>query len=183
MAEVKGAAFRSIPNFVKSYGEETYQKWFNALPPESQEIYGKPILATNWYSMKFATFEPINIILEICMDNDQNRMEELGKGVANDMFTGVYKTFLKLGSIEFAMGKFSLIMKTIFRPVKAETVENKDKKVIVRVSGVEEFDKNMTIMGMGFLKEMIRLSGGNNPSAKFNKCEFEGDAYSEWEVT
>ena len=56
---IKGTAIAVMPKFiVQRFGEVGYQRWLEALPPESQQLFESEIMASHWYPLQTACTVP-----------------------------------------------------------------------------------------------------------------------------
>jgi hypothetical protein len=123
MMEAKGLRFKDVPQVIKfMFGEENYQKWFDALPQKSKDIFGSKIKPSAWYSFRYAQRESDLIVLKLFYNNDASMMKEFGSGVSEAIFTGIYKMFIKFGSPGFIISQASSMASTMIRPSKLEIV-------------------------------------------------------------
>jgi len=61
----------------------------------------------------------------------------MGHFSALDAFKGVYKVFTRIASIDFVLKKTANIFATYYRPRKMEVAERDDRRIILRMTGID----------------------------------------------
>ncbi|MFC1678199.1 hypothetical protein ACFLZ9_00500 [Patescibacteria group bacterium] len=184
MMEVKGSAIKNVAGYVKdTFGEAEYQRWLNSLPEESRKIYSSQILVGTWYPYRFANAEPLKKIVELFLDNDPVRAQEIGYYSADKNLTGLYKTFIKMGSVSFMMSKASYMLGTFFRPCQVETVDTDKNHITIRFKEFPEMDNIMENNMLGGMIRSLEVSGCKNVKMVIASSITKGDPYSEFKAS
>jgi hypothetical protein len=184
MMEVKGSTIKDMPQYIKDkYGEEKYQKWFNSLSDEAKEVFGKSILASNWYPLRTSQKEAEEKILELFHGSDPKISKELSMEMTKRTFSGVYKVFIKMGSPSFFVNRIVSSSSSIIRPTKMEVIENSADHAIVRLTEFPEIYESFEYVLEGMFQATIELSGGKNVVVKKNSSMAKGDQYTEFVCT
>ncbi|MFC1678515.1 hypothetical protein ACFLZ9_02120 [Patescibacteria group bacterium] len=184
MMESKGVGIKDVPKVIKEiFGEENYQKWFDALPQESKDIYGNKIKIVTWYPFKYAQFEPDRVILKLFYKGDVVKMKDYGKAVAKAIFTGVYKFFIRVGKPGFLIAQAGSMASTMMRPVKMEVVDKQEKRVVVRYTEFPDMYESYEYKSAGVMQQILEMSGGKNVNVVLNSSIAKGDQYTEFTCT
>jgi hypothetical protein len=188
MTEIKGGIIKPYPTFIKdTFGEEAFNKWLEALPQESQDIYRKPILSSVWYPLKWASEEPMYKTIEMFYGGDVTKAVELGRYTADQAFKGVYKFLLKLfpkvasSSVADLTAQFQKTLSTFIRPVKVEGTGDKDHNNL-RILEFPEINEALEYSLKGSLERSTELLLGKKPEIKITKSMARGDEYTEYDV-
>jgi len=170
--ETKGAGF----------GEEACQKWLTALPEASQKIYRGQILPSLWYNLHDAMAVPQNKLIEMFYHGDAKQARVLGRWLADQQLSGIYKLFVKMGSPQYIISKAKSVMSTFYRPAALEAVETSKTHFIFRVTEFSEFFEILEEQIAGWCERALELSGGQNGTVVINTSIAKGDAYTEYEL-
>ena len=182
--KVKGSAVATIPIFIKErFGEEGYQKWLNALPPDTQTIYSDKILPTSWYPLKQVLMEPTKKLCEIFYGGGMKGAWESGRFSAEQGLKGVYKMFIKLGSVHFLIKKASTILPTYFDPSHIDILELGEKNALLHITKFEEADPTIDNRIGGWIERALEISGCKNIRVSIRKSLAKGDPVTELHLT
>ncbi len=83
---------------------------------------------------------------------------------------------------EFLTQSISLF-KLYYHPGDMEVVEHEQGRAVLRLVGFEARTPLFCRRQTGGLTKAIELAGGEHPATRHVRCELEGDAYCEWELT
>jgi len=119
--QVKGTVIVFLPTFMKEkFGAAKYEEWKAALPPKSQAIYNKQILASAWYPLEDAFNVPLSKICEMFYNNNPKEVWNIGRYSADFGLKGVYKILIRLGSPEALAKRASSVIEKYYQPSKIE---------------------------------------------------------------
>lgn len=181
--KVKGSAVTTLPLFIKeTFGEEAFQKWLEALSPEAKDTYSVPILTTNWYPLKTILSEPTQKICELFYNGNIKGAWESGRFSAEHGLRGVYKVFIKFGSVHFLIKKASTILPSYYEPSSIEVIEFGDKKSIVHITKFEDADKTIDQRIGGWMERALEISGCKNVKVDITKSITKGDPITEFKL-
>jgi hypothetical protein len=182
--KVKGSAIETLPLFVKEkFGNGGYQKWFEALSPETQKTYQNKILTSAWYPLKQAFLEPTQKICELFYSGDLKGAWENGRYSAEKGLKGVYKMFIKIGSVHFLIKKASTILPTYYDPSHIDIIELKDKSAVLHITRFEEADVIIDNRIGGWVERALEINGCKAVDVKILKSLAKGDAVTELSAT
>jgi len=181
---VKGTAVTTIPLFIKSkFGEVAYNKWLNALAPASQKIFTTGVLVSSWYPLDDALIHSTLKICELFYSGNLNGAVDQGRFSAEHALKGIYKLFVKLGSVDFIIAKASSILPTYYAGSAMSVVHKGDKTTTVRIT---RFDGIHTVIEhriKGWIERALEISGANNPRAKIASSMAAGAPVTDFVIT
>jgi hypothetical protein len=178
--KVKGSAIETLPLFVKDkFGDGGYQKWFEALSPEAQEIYHKKILASAWYPLRQTFLEPTIKICELFYSGSLKGAWENGRYSAEKGLRGVYKMFIRIGSVHFLIKKASTILPTYYEPSHIDIIELNDKSAVLHITQFEEADVVIDNRIGGWVERALEINGCKIADVKILKSLAKGDPVTE----
>jgi hypothetical protein len=120
--QVNGTAVETVPLFIRNkFGEQGFQKWLQALSPESRKTFETKILSPLWYPLKETLIEPTMKLCELFYNGRLDGAAAQGRYSAEHALKGVYRLFVRLTSPETLVTKKSTIMPTYYQPSSMET--------------------------------------------------------------
>jgi hypothetical protein len=187
MMEVKGGTMKNIVPFIKdTFGEEAYEKWLNALPQESKDIFTNTILSSVWYPYKWGTQVPQAKIIELFYNGDVTKGSELGRYSTEKSLKGLYRVFLKLLSSvspsagTSIVGKIQQTLSAFMRPIKVEMGEGDNSNF--RIVEYPEIDEIAEYSMAASFEKTLEIMNGKKPVVKIIKSMAKGDEYTEFEI-
>ena len=181
--KVKGSAVATLPVFVKEKsGEEGFQKWLAALSPEAQEIYKNNILTTGWFPLKQALSEPTKKICDLFYNGNMKGAWESGRFSAEQGLKGVYKVFIKLGSVAFITKKASSILPTYYNPSEMKVVDLQSNSAVVHITKFEEPNEVIDNRIGGWMEKALELSGCKTIKISITKSLAKGAPHTEFQL-
>ncbi|MBN2348401.1 MAG: hypothetical protein JXJ22_06165 [Bacteroidales bacterium] len=179
--EIKGSAVKSIPEFVKQNYPGQFDKWLSLLPESSKEIFEKPVLPSNWYSLNDAAVVPTQALAEALFDNNgKEGAWQSGRYSAEAALTGVYKFFVRAASPHFIIGKASKIFSTYYRPCDMHVLNKLDNTVTLHITDFEEPNELIEFRIAGWMEKALEISGSKNVQVQITKSLTKGDEVSEY---
>ncbi len=185
--EVKGTALNTTNEFVKNKFGNRYNEWFNSLPPDSKKIFGRTILSCEWYSMNYALVVPTQKICDIFYNGSNRGAWEASRFNAECSLRGVYKMFIRFGSVEFLLKQASRIFSTYFRPSELKLTEIHNNTAIVRILDFPEPNNIIEMCIGGWIERALEISGCTEVKVKITNSLTKGDPFTEylmeWQLT
>lgn len=181
MTKVKGAAIKTLPLFIKEkFGQEQYDRWFEALSEQAKETYSSIILAGSWYSVQTAIVEPTLLIAEMFYGGDIIKAaKESGAFSAEYALKGIYKAFVKVSSIHFLIKKGSSIFSTFFDPAYLEVSEEKKNKMTVQIKDFPDINEVIEYRILGWMEKGLEIGGCKGVSSEKLKSITNGSDVTE----
>jgi hypothetical protein len=178
--QVKGTAVRTTRDFVKTNFPGSYEKWLNALTPESKKIFTSMLDATAWYPYKEGYLIPVGKIMQICYNNDiKTGGDQLGSWSAEVSLKGFYKVFLMIASPQFLLQRATKIFTTFYEPSEIEASIIGSNDAIMRIIRFEDIDESIEYRIAGWIRKALELANCREPSYKITKALSKGEDSTE----
>jgi hypothetical protein len=178
--KVKGSAIETLPIFIKDeFGDDNYEKWLSSLSSEAREVYKSRINTSAWYPLKQTLLEPTKKICELFYKGNIKGAWESGRFSAEKGLKGVYKMFIKFGSVQFLLKKASTILPTYFDPSHIDILEMEDKNALLHITQFEDADIVVDNRIGGWVERALEISGCNNIKVDIRKSLAKGDPVTE----
>jgi hypothetical protein len=182
--DVKGTAVEMTMLFVRDrFGEEGYQKWLAALPPESREIVVGKILPSGWYPLEAAYVMPTRLVCDLYFGSTKRGAFEVGRYSAQRALTGIYKMFVKIGSPAWLMERGSKVFETYYRPSRCVVTDRKDGSCRMVISEIEDKSGYVENRIAGWADAAIEIHGYKTRKVAVVKSISTGDPQTELELT
>jgi hypothetical protein len=104
------------------------------------------------------------------------------EAVIERQLRGIYKAFVKLGSLEFVVKRIAGVHATYFQGVPIDVQLQENNHALVKYTG---FERQHRIMGsgiVGFFKKALEISGAKDVVIYFFTPIEEGKGYSELSI-
>jgi hypothetical protein len=155
MLKTKGTDIVIIRKVLKT--EKKADLFIRKLSPELREVYNR-IITSTWYSVEHAT-KLFDAAAEVFFPDEPDQFQSLGKMMAHETFSGVYRIFLKIPTLHFILQRVSNVWKMYFNCGKAR-VEKKGKcKLLFIVEQFPEMPRNMRKICEGYFAEVLDIVG------------------------
>ncbi len=182
--ETKGAAIASIPEFVKTrFGEDGLRSWLRSLPRLSHDVYAFPINLNVWYPLVPIMSVPTRVICDLFYRGDISGASEAGRFSADFALHGIYRIFVKIGSIDSLIKRASVILPTYYRPSSIEVVESQKNRVVLRIVRFYELDAIVERRITGWIQRAVEIAGGVSAETAVTCSLTEGAKYTEILIT
>jgi hypothetical protein len=182
--QVKGTAVETIPMFIKSkFGDQGYQKWIQALRPESQKVFVSSILSPVWYSLKETLIDPTSTLCDLFYRGRMDGAVDQGKFSAEHALKGVYKLFVKFTSPETLVAKASTILPTYYQPSAMEVVEKGKGRGVVRITKFETPHMVIEHRMKGWMEKALEISGAKGVKVEITSSMTKGAPHTDFVVT
>ena len=174
--QVKGTALRTTRDFVKANFPGSFEKWLNALSPESKKLFNGTIDATAWYPYREGYSIPVEKIAEICFNgNKRIGGDRIGEWSAEVGLKGFYKVFLLVASPQFLLQRASKIFTTYYEPSSVEASITGSNDAILRVTRFDEIDEAIEYRIAGWTRKALELANCKEPTYEIKTFMSKGD--------
>ena len=187
MSEIKGALLKAWIDFLKErYGSQAVSDATQTLKPEDKQQLTAPFLDSSWYP--YDTLHILRRLTRVLLTPADGDLSTLvGSHMAQQVFTGVYRSFLTADPIK-QVEKFAWIQEFFFRETRRlETKVNGPQKCTVRYEYRQSAKPTRGICNslLGFWSRTLELSGAVNVRAEHTNCVVHGadtcEFVFEWE--
>ena len=182
MAEIKGVMLNAWMVFLKDrYGEQAIADKIKSLNAEDRLLFSSLFLPSTWY--KYETLHALRrLTQQLATPADQNLSVEIGRFMAEYVFTGVYRSFLVKDPAK-QLKKFSWIGDFFFQEArKLETEIISEARYLVRyryepgATPTRSICESLT----GFWSRTLELSGVSKVKSTHPTCVTRGANYCEF---
>ncbi|MCP4674072.1 MAG: hypothetical protein GY854_00830 [Deltaproteobacteria bacterium] len=181
MLEIKGAAARSIPEFVRQrFGEDAFNEWLGSLPAASAELMMGNIMASSWYPVEDAFVVPTAEIVEKFFGGNIEGAWELGRFNADLALKGVYKIFVRIGSPKWVLSRSSSLMTAFYRPARCETVGFGNNQGRLCIYDFADKSGLLEHRIGGFIQRAVEISGASKVEVVIEKSIAAGSDFIEY---
>lgn len=182
MAEIKGVLLNSWMVFLKNrYGEQAITDSIKGLDAEDRFLLSAPFLPSTWY--KYETLHALRRLTQpLAKPADRNLSVEIGRFMAEYVFTGVYRSFLVKDPAK-QLNKFSWIGDFFFQEArKLETEIISESRYLVRYRYELDAKPTRAICESltGFWSRTLELSGVSKVKSTHPTCVTRGAGYCEF---
>lgn len=121
----KGTDLIALRSFIKrKFDQAGYKEWLAALEPEVQQVYFGQILTSGWFDAEKFFLKPLETMSLKWYDNDIKKgCWDFNRYSAEHAFRGIYRVFLKIGSIRFLLKFASKVLSLYVKPGYAVPAE------------------------------------------------------------
>ncbi len=182
MAEIKGVLLNSWMVFLKNrYGEQAISDTLKRLSAEDRFLLSSPFLPSTWY--KYETLHALRRLTQpLATPAEKNLSVEIGRFMAEYVFTGVYRSFLVKDPAK-QLKKFSWIGDFFFQEArKLETDIISESRYLVRYKYEPGTKPTRAICESltGFWSRTLELSGVSEVRSTHPTCVTRGAQYCEF---
>jgi len=176
MAEIKGILLRAWIDFLKKrYSEQSVSEALNALSVEDRLLLSSFFLASSWYP--YSTLHALRKLTRpLVTPADQNLSMEIGRFMAEYVFTGVYRSLLEKDPIK-QVDKILWIRDFFFREaleLEAEMAGESSCVVRYRYEAGANPTRPICESLRGFWSMMLELAGADKIKSSHPKCITSG---------
>ncbi len=182
--DVKGTALASIREFVlNEFGKEGLDRWLDSLPDDSRELHSSSIKLDMWYPLYKMMVEPTQKICDLFYRGDLKGAWEGGRYSADFALHGIYRLFVKLGSVESLIKRASLIFPTYYRPSILKVADSKKNLVTLQITSFPEMHIIVERRIGGWMQRAVEITGQKNVKVEITKSLTAGDPCTEYVAT
>lgn len=176
MAEIKGILLKAWMDFLKKrYGEQAVSQSLGALDAEDHAMLSPIFLPSGWYP--YSTLHALRKLTRpLVTPADQNLSMEIGRFMAEYVFTGVYRTLLEKDPAK-QVDKILWIRDFFFREaLELEAKMTSEASSLVRYSYESSAKPTRAICESlrGFWSMMLELAGASSIKSSHPKCVIIG---------
>ncbi len=158
--EIKGAALKSIPEFVKKHFPLRQNEWLDALPESSKNIMKGIIFTNNWYPMQDGLVLPMKTISKVYYNGDDEKTAKLmGRFHAESALNGIYKFFIQFGSPKYIIEKAGRIFTTYFQPSEIVVMNATKNGLVLHITKFPDPDEILEYDIVGWMGAGTRNVG------------------------
>ena len=181
--EVKGAALASIPRFVlDTFGKKGFNDWINALPDLQRDLYRNPVRQEGWFPLLPMMSGPTRVICDLFYGGDIRGAWEAGRFSADFALHGIYRLFVKLGSVESLINRAGVILPTYYRPSSIRVESAAGKRVKLAIEQFPEMDQIVQSRIAGWMERAVEISGQKDVRIEIAKSFLSGDGCTEFDI-
>jgi hypothetical protein len=176
VAQTKGAVLKAWIGFLNErYGAQAIGAAMASLAPADKQLVSSPFLDSSWYAYDtLHALRRLNRLLVTAADGDLS--EDIGRHIAQEVFTGVYRSLLARDPIK-QIEKFAWISDFFFRETRTldtEVMSPRTCLVRYRYDQGARPTRGICSSLLGFWSRTLELSGASNVRAAHRKCVVEG---------
>ena len=178
----KGSTFHTTADFVRAeYGDAMLARVLVDLSPEARASVEHASATDELdYELLQELWAATDAIIGTADPGWMERAGAFSIGLRGaQMYGGILR---KKDPAEFLTQSISLF-KLYYHPGDIELVEHVPGRAVLRLVGFESRTPLFCRRQTGGLTKAIELAGGDNAATRHVRCEHEGDAFCEWELT
>lgn len=181
--QVKGTSLIATEKFIKHrFGSEGFERFLQALPQPSKELFSSTVLSPNWYHIEDAFYRPMETVCRLFYEGKARGARDMGRFSALDSLKGVYKVFARIASVDFVLKKTANIFVTYYRPGMMEVAERGDRRIILRMSGIGLPHVLLEERICGYLEGALEVCGESEGRVMVAKSMASGDECTDFVV-
>lgn len=127
--KVKGAAVKSIYDYIKNKQPQRYQEWLMTLPERSKLIMSSQIISSEWYDLHFGVILPTQSAGKLFFDSEIDAAWQLGRYSSDLALKGLFKIIVKMASPGFIISRASQILTSYYDQGKVTIDERNSNHV------------------------------------------------------
>jgi hypothetical protein len=160
MPKTKGTDVMALRKLLQERGPEFEQAFVAALTPELAELY-RTILHFTWTPVEKQT-ELYAAAAAALYPGHPEPMRELGRAMALQTFSGIYKIFLRLPTMSFIMSRTAQMWQTYYDAGEASVENFTGKTGTLLVRKFPELPRKMREVVCGHLQVLIEATGAKH---------------------
>lgn len=167
MSRTKGTDVVALREVFKLQGAAVENAFLAKLPDRLRDLY-RQIVATSWSEVadQMAIYQAA---AEILFPGETNRMVRLGMLLAERSFTGIYKVFLRIPTIEFILGRAARIWNSYYDKGDATVVKVSAKCAELIVQNFPDLPRPMREVANGHYEVLLKMTGARNVRISLNE--------------
>ena len=180
MTKVKGTAIIPLPKFIaQEYGQEGFARWLEAISPAARKTYSQPILVDQWYPLTETFVEPTVKMCDLFSNGILTGAWKVGRFSADYSLKGVYKAFVKLGSIQSFNKRAGVILPAYYEPCAIETVVSEATRSVMHITIFPEIHTVVENRICGWIQRAVEIHGRSRVKVEVAKSLTRNDPYTE----
>jgi hypothetical protein len=180
--QAKGSTFRTSVDFVRAeYGDAVLARVAASLSPEARAAVDHAAATDELdYELLRELWTATDSLVGVADPGWMERAGAFSIGLRGaQMYGGILR---KRDPNEFLTQSISLF-KLYYHPGDMVVVEHTQGRAVLRLVGFESRTTLFCRRQTGGLTKAIELAGGDHAATRHVRCELEGDAFCEWELT
>jgi hypothetical protein len=180
--QAKGSTFRTSVDFVRAeYGDAVFARVAASLSPEARAAVDSAVATDELdYELLRELWTATDALVGAADPGWMERAGAFSIGLRGaQMYGGILR---KKDPNEFLTQSISLF-KLYYHPGDMVVVEHTQGRAVLRLVGFESRTTLFCRRQTGGLTKAIELAGGDHAATRHVRCELEGDAFCEWELT
>jgi hypothetical protein len=178
-----GATIVSMQSFIlTNFGEESYSKWFRALPDESKELLRTHPRLDQWYPLIEGLSKPTKTLCDVFYQGKVQGAWELGRYSADFAMNTLMKIFLKVSNVSFIIKRAAKILSRYYDPCKLEVVQSEPGEAVIRIVEFEEMTPFVEHRIAGYMQRAAELTGGREVNVFIGPSLTKASPYTEFKV-
>jgi len=182
MALVRGRTLVPLRAFVKeTYGEPGWQRLLGELPPPVREILDGLVVPDAWYD-RAAHVGLIEVSFRLWGSETPNLGRKMGGRVAKHHDRFYLRPLLKLGGPMAVVGRAASLYRDYFQGGEMSIVARREHGARVTLNDPHCPPQFCSETLLGFIEELIRLSGRKPVRVAQDVCRFAGATHCEMDI-
>lgn len=167
MSKTKGTDVVALREIFKAQGTAVENAFLDKLSSRHRDLYHL-IVATSWseVSDQMAIYQAA---ADTLFPGEANRMVRLGMLLAERSFTGIYKVFLRIPTIEFILGRAARIWNSYYDKGDATVFKVSPKCVELIVQNFPDLPRPMREVANGHYEVLLKMTGARNVRITMNE--------------
>lgn len=158
--KIKGTDIVALRKIFTDQGAAAEKAFLDSLAPELRDLY-QATLHSTWSPVDLQTRLYEQAALTLYREAD-DRMYRLGRAMADRSYSGVYKFFLKIPSVEMVIGTAAKVWGTYFDTGQASVEKSADKEIFFVVKHYPELPAPMREVIGGNISSIMEYAGAKN---------------------
>lgn len=164
MSEVraKGVSFLYARTYiVAKYGQETWEKVVQSMPPASKEVWAYSLLVTNEYPFE-AFKDMMSSLTRVLKTAKDAELAAIYEYIADQSLNRMYKMFFRLAYPSFVIKNYPSLWKMFFNAGRVEVPVAEKGHATVRFLLPEIFNDWLPPACLGYSKKAVEMAGGRD---------------------
>jgi hypothetical protein len=162
--KVKGTAVKVLIDFVRKNYPDYFNTWMESLPDESKRIFEGIILSSQWYELVYSHTVPTEVLADIIGVSAETMAQDIGEYSAEAALNGIYRIFLKLASMKYAIQRIPQIFQTYYDPAHTELIKTTHGDVIFKFGYTTERENLLYYRNKGWIRKFLELAFNSRSS-------------------
>lgn len=178
MPKTKGTDIIALHALLREKGPETEKGFLDKLGPRLAAVY-RGITATSWTEVEeqLAIYQ---VAAGVLFPNDPAGLTRLGMALAEKSFSGIYKIFFRLPSIEYIFKRTARIWSAYYDQGEASIETQAGKCVDLVVRNFPELPRAMREVANGHYTVIMNMTGAKN--IRINLIDTDPNAWR-WRIS
>ena len=181
--EARGRLVAARNRYIKAqYGEDTLNRVAEVLRPEARKALLDPPLAFSWVPYELM-IEIDMAVYDVALNESLSAIREFGAEMAHFDFPRVFGALLQLGTPEFLVKRFDLMVRSYMRPARGVLVEVSKGRAVGVIAGATFPQYICAINIPGFIQAGLEIGGAKDVVVTHPGCLHNGGSDCRYAVT